>query len=525
MAYYSSTESHDTLPNDLPVIRLSDEGNPWWLEEDEDADDIAPQRQLLVYTDSIDKETFQIYSHSSAPDDSYFSRVLLSRLTHAAKVVDIISQDSTQLPTAAPNVSKTACAQTQGLPADMDTSSTGSMDAPWNVRFYGESLQRRSLFLRHCRFMHASRLPLWGLWTRSKRSRDADGRYDTCQICPKCQKRAFLSKTNYESAEEAIADFDDMVAAGLDAVIGTTAGLLLSFWLVRESTRQVAATVVSNHYLLLRKNLEWLESFPIGFKLNEKLTENMGREMHSFVSIHERFVGQVISGSPRYVQHALALILLVIGVTMGGSGLVALLFDLFRIGTVHISVAAACFRTIYRSELYMLAALWRLFRGKKRNVLRKRTDSMAYDSMQLLLGTILFAITLFLFTTVLVYHTFFAVLNLTAALLSASLFMVYLLIQSVPVGRLVLCKGCPRWFACRVYISMEDSTTMKDTATVGLDVTWLVPVAKSYGSIVSDALVPPTKTVLLCGSALLTELVTGVPCTKLLVETVDHQHR
>jgi hypothetical protein len=153
---------------------------------------------------------------------------------------------------------------------------------------------------------------------------------------------------------------------------------------------------------------------------------------------------------------------------------------------------------------------------------------MAYDSMQLLLGTILFAVALFLFTTVLVYHTFFAVLNLTAALLSASLFMVYLLIQFLPGGRLVLRKRCPRWFTCRVHIRMEDSTTMKDNAKDGVDITWLVAVAKSYGSIVSDALAPPTKSVLFCCSALLTEFVTGVPSTKLLVETVfDHyrQHR
>jgi hypothetical protein len=519
LAYYSPTKSHDNFPNELPVIRISDEGYPWWSEDD---DDIAPQRQILVYTDSIDKEAFQLYSHSSAPDGSYFSRVLLSRLTHAATVVNIISQGSTQLPTAPPNVSKTASAPTRQAPAD--TGTTGSKDDPWSVRF-GEFLQRRSLFLRHCRSMHASRLPLLGLLIRSIRSRDANVRGNICQSCPKCQKRIFLPKTNNVSAEEAITDFDDVVASGLDAVIGTTAGLLLAFWLVRESTRQVVATFVSHHYLLLRRSMEWLESFPIGFKLNEKLTENMGREMHSFISVHERFVGQAVSGSPGYLQHVLALIFLVIGTTLGGSGLAALLFDLFRIATVHISVFAACFRNIYRSELYMLAALWRLFRGKKRNILRKRTDSMAYDSMQLLLGTIVFAIALFLFTTVLVYHTFFAILNLAAALLSASLFMVYLLIQFLPMGRLVLRKRCPRWFTCRVHIITEDSTTMEDT---GLDVTRLNLVAKSYGSIVLDALAPPIKALLFCCSALLTELVTGVPCTTLLVETVfDHyrQHR
>jgi hypothetical protein len=151
---------------------------------------------------------------------------------------------------------------------------------------------------------------------------------------------------------------------------------------------------------------------------------------------------------------------------------------------------------------------------------------MAYDYLQLLLGTILFAIALFLFTTVLVYHTFFAVLNLAAALLSASLFMVYLLIQFLPVGRLVLRRRCPRWFTCRVHISTEDSTTMKDTATVGLDLTRLIPAAKSYASIVSDALAPPTKAVLFCYSAILTELVAGIPSTNIFVESVlDHYHQ
>lgn len=522
LAFYSSAKSHDNLPNDLPVIRLSDEGYPWWSGED---DDIAPQqRQLLVYTDSIEKEAFSHYSHSSAPAGSYFCRVLLSRLTHAAKVVDIISQDSTLLPTTPPNVPRTVSAETQEAPAA--TGTTGPNDVPWNVRF-GDFLVRRSLFLRHCRSMHASRLPLLGLILRSIRSREAnDVRCNARQICPKCQKRVFFPKTNYVSAEEAITDFDDKVALGLDAVIGTTVGLLLAFWLFRESTRHVAGAVVSNHYLLLRQSMAWLESFPIGFKLNEKLTENMGREMHSFISIHERFVAQGVSGSPGYLQHVLALIVLMSGVTLGGSGLAALLFDLLRLATVHISVVAACFRNIYRSELYMLVALWRLFRGKKRNVLCKRTDSMAYDSMQLLLGTVLFAIALFLFTTVLVYHAFFAVLNLAAALLAASLFIIYLLIRFLPGGRLLLRKRCPRWFTCRVHIIIrEDSLTMEDTATVGLDVTRLAPVAKSYASIVLDALAPPTTVLLFCCSGLLTEFVTGVPCTKLFVETVFDHYR
>jgi hypothetical protein len=518
LAYYLPTKDHEKLPNDLPVIGLSNEGFPWWSLEDEDEDDdehVNRQRQLLVYTDSIDKEIFHLYSHSSAPDHSYFSRVLLSRLTHAAKVVNIISQDFTQVPTAPPKVSKTRTAQAQK--ERVDTVAAGSKDDPWNVRLV-EFLQRRSLFLRHCESVTLSRLPL-GLFIRSLRSRDNSIHCNVCLSCPTCHKQLFLPKPDYVSAQQAITDFDDLVASGLEAGAGMALGLLLAFWLVRESTHQHITTVVSDHYSMLRQSTEWLESFPIGFKLNEKLTENMGREVHSFIGVHEWFVRQVVSGSTGILQNVLALISLVTGVALGGSGLVALLFDLFRLATLHISVFAACFRNIYRSELYMLAALWRLFRGKKRNILRKRTDSMAYDYMQLLLGTLLFAIALFLFTTVLVYHAFFAVLNLAFALLSVSLFMVYVLIQSLPFGRLVLRKRYPSWFTFRVHI-IEDSKTMKETANVGPDVTRLVPVAKPYDSIILDVLGPPMHALLSCCSALLTEFFTGVPCTKLLVETV-----
>lgn len=50
----------------------------------------------------------------------------------------------------------------------------------------------------------------------------------------------------------------------------------------------------------------------------------------------------------------------------------------------------------------------KLFTGKRRNVLRNRTDSWDYDLDQLLLGTILFTLLAFLFPTVLVYYALFA---------------------------------------------------------------------------------------------------------------------
>ena len=47
-------------------------------------------------------------------------------------------------------------------------------------------------------------------------------------------------------------------------------------------------------------------------------------------------------------------------------------------------------------------------KGKRRNVLRNRTDTWSYDIDQLLFGTMLFTLIAFLFPTALVYYVFFA---------------------------------------------------------------------------------------------------------------------
>lgn len=46
--------------------------------------------------------------------------------------------------------------------------------------------------------------------------------------------------------------------------------------------------------------------------------------------------------------------------------------------------------------------------GKKRNILRNRVDSAEYDLDQLLLGTIMFSVLVFLFPTVAAYYILFS---------------------------------------------------------------------------------------------------------------------
>jgi len=62
---------------------------------------------------------------------------------------------------------------------------------------------------------------------------------------------------------------------------------------------------------------------------------------------------------------------------------------------------------IYNLQSLVLSSLWYLFRGKKRNVLKQRIDSYDYSIDQLLLGTLLFTVLVFLLPTIWIYYLFF----------------------------------------------------------------------------------------------------------------------
>ena len=96
--------------------------------------------------------------------------------------------------------------------------------------------------------------------------------------------------------------------------------------------------------------------------------------------------------------------------------------------TLHLRLCWIVTRAVCLWQLDSLSGLWNLFRGerpaetptsmklkgnvgKRWNVLRKRTDSYAYDVDQLFLGTLFFTVSIFLFPTVLVYASLFGLVG------------------------------------------------------------------------------------------------------------------
>jgi len=178
--------------------------------------------------------------------------------------------------------------------------------------------------------------------------------------------------------------------------------------------------------------LEWLESFPAGFKLNVALTQQIGKFARLVLQLHQNIASFLfktdscfdITDDTKPTYHTLTSTLPTTCVRCLGTSTIlfgsqfffGFAFDLTQVALLHIRFLSSIFAACQRLELSTLISLWGLFCGKKGNVLRMRYDTLKYDHMQLLLGTILFTICLFMFTTILVYHCFFAIMNYLAEL-------------------------------------------------------------------------------------------------------------
>jgi N-acetylglucosaminyl transferase component (Gpi1) len=342
-------------------------------------------------------------------------------------------------------------------------------------------------------------------------------------FCPSCNRGTLLLDSKYESVQRATANLDSFLSACFNTVSGLGLGSAIAFFLSNDTVVDLFGMLIRYHYRMLGEGMDWLENFPVGFKLNERLTDNLGREVRTLMNAHERVVlGMIASSVNIHLRYSTAVVLLLTGALFGCSGLVALIFDAFRLATAHLSIVSWGFRRVYQAELYLLSALWRVFRGKKRNILRHRTDTMEYDSMQLLVGTILFAVALFLFTTILVYHTFFATLNLVALCSSLLFALTYVFLRLLPFGGLALRYTCPASFVTGVYLVDESVVRLDGNSNDGLvDITRLVSVKTPYGSMLTAALAPAMRSILVWSTmTMLREFVTGAPSEKQLVATL-----
>uniref|UniRef100_A0A6S8U012 Uncharacterized protein n=1 Tax=Chaetoceros debilis TaxID=122233 RepID=A0A6S8U012_9STRA len=247
-------------------------------------------------------------------------------------------------------------------------------------------------------------------------------------------------------------------------IIDVTLGVLCGCQLLRKQIRDASISSISqlwtlSHEKLLQKNISWLETFPAGFKLNVPLTKVMGRAILWFTQTYEDFLGGSFSGD---AAHWLLGFLGIISIVFGVRTMISFVHDLSKLATIHVYIVARAFRHMFQTQLSLFSSLWLLFRGKKKNILRQRSDTLEYDFMQLFLGMILFAICLFLFTTILVYYTFFTFVHLIVRLCVGALRWAYFFMTYFPFGDIFISLIKPGMFTTQVSFGEINSAKERD---------------------------------------------------------------
>ncbi|XP_069761829.1 phosphatidylinositol N-acetylglucosaminyltransferase subunit Q [Narcine bancroftii] len=213
-------------------------------------------------------------------------------------------------------------------------------------------------------------------------------------------------------------------------------GMLLILWLYQKNRiGQLADALIpaADHIAKkLQELLEWLMGAPAGLKMNKALDEVLGRfflyHIHLWISyIH--LMSSFIEVMLWYVGLSACL-----GLTVA----LSVVSDITSLLTFHIYCFYVYGARIYCLKIYGLSSLWRLFRGKKWNVLRQRVDSCSYDLDQLFIGTLLFTVLLFLLPTTALYYLIFTLLRLVVVVIQGLIHLLVDFINSLPLYALGL---------------------------------------------------------------------------------------
>lgn len=160
--------------------------------------------------------------------------------------------------------------------------------------------------------------------------------------------------------------------------------------------------------------LLWLDSWPAGLKLNTELSRFYSQGFIGLITQWATFLRSCLRFLPtlNLITETASLM----GMTMATS----LFLDFLGLLTAHFYACYLISSVIYRHILILIGSLWNLFRGKRYNILRNRTDPWDYEIDQLLLGTILFTLAAHLFPTIWVYYAVFALVRLSLIALYAT---------------------------------------------------------------------------------------------------------
>ena len=127
----------------------------------------------------------------------------------------------------------------------------------------------------------------------------------------------------------------------------------------------------------------------------------------------------------------------------GISFAIGIISDFWTLSTLHIYSFYRLSARIYWLYCVLMLSLFRLFRGKKWNVLRNRVDQTDYTMDQLLVGMLLFSILFCTFPTITAYYWLFTSAFLFVLTIKCILESITIILNSFPIYFLFLkfCKN------------------------------------------------------------------------------------
>lgn len=160
--------------------------------------------------------------------------------------------------------------------------------------------------------------------------------------------------------------------------------------------------------------VSWVGSdHPAGFKLNNELGQFLAGMFLWMLQVWRSFFEDVLLFTENGHTKKVLEMVFTASCYCGVSFMVAMLADYLKVVTLHVYFFNLATTKIYHRQVETLKSLMQLFRGRKYNVLRQRIDNLDKDQFhidQLLLGTFLFTILVYLLpTTFAFYFLFFGV--------------------------------------------------------------------------------------------------------------------
>ncbi|GAA5891549.1 hypothetical protein JCM5296_004253 [Sporobolomyces johnsonii] len=292
------------------------------------------------------------------------------------------------------------------------------------------------VFLLHFRLPLMGSLKDWSaaahqLHTRLARALATPGYYSTYLQAQKDPQRTAASvmhaHTNY------IRFWNTTWLFANDLIVGAA---LASFVCENATALSQVIEVLVMKYVsaYLRDLLSWLNTWPLGVKLNDELATLVCDAFLFLSQLWEEFVLRPLLPYLPTVLYYLGWT----GVFGGASLLLSFASDLITLLCLPFFGCYVAITLIYRWSLIALGALFNVFRGKKYNPLRSRSEPACYEVDALLLGTILFVTLIFLFPTLAAFYLAFASSRLTIVALQTAFLMAVQALNAFPLFALML---------------------------------------------------------------------------------------